>query len=102
IVTFGAALIAVPFGLATAIFIAEVAPRWAREILKPLVEVLAGLPSVVLGFLGFLVLAPALRVGLGLPTGLTALAGSLLLAAMAIPTLVSVAEGALESVPRRY
>jgi phosphate transport system permease protein len=102
LVTIGATLIAMPLGLGTAVFIAEVAPRWAREILKPLVEVLAGLPSVVLGFLGFLVLAPALRLGMGLPTGLTAFAGSLLLAAMAIPTLVSVAEDALDSVPRSY
>src|SRR5689334_3201808 len=61
IVTLGATLLAVPFGLATAIFIAEIAPRWAREILKPLVEVLGGLPSVVLGFLGMLVLAPIVR-----------------------------------------
>jgi phosphate transport system permease protein len=102
LVTLGATLLAVPLGLGTAIFIAEIAPRWAREILKPLVEVLAGLPSVVLGFMGILVLAPALRVDLNLPTGLTALAGSLLLAAMAIPTLVSVAEDALDAVPKSY
>jgi len=102
LVTIGATLMAVPLGLGTAIFIAEIAPRWAREVLKPLVEVLAGLPSVVLGFMGILVLAPALRVGLNLPTGLTALAGSLLLAAMAIPTLVSVAEDALDAVPKSY
>ncbi len=102
LVTIGATLVAVPLGLGTAIYIAEVAPRWAREILKPLVEVLAGLPSVVLGFIGILVLAPALRVDLNLPTGLTALAGSLLLAAMAIPTLVSVAEDALDAVPNSY
>jgi phosphate transport system permease protein len=102
IVTVGAALLAVPLGLGTAIFIAEIAPRWAREVLKPLVEVLAGLPSVVLGFMGILVLAPAIRVDLNLPTGLTALAGSLLLAAMAIPTLVSVAEDALDAVPKSY
>jgi phosphate transport system permease protein len=102
IVTVGAALLAVPLGLGTAIFIAEIAPRWAREVLKPLVEVLAGLPSVVLGFMGMLVLAPAIRVDLNLPTGLTALAGSLLLAAMAIPTLVSVAEDALDAVPNSY
>src|SRR5438105_4038783 len=102
LVTIGATLLAVPLGLGTAIFIAEIAPRWAREILKPLVEVLAGLPSVVLGFMGILVLAPALRVDLNLPTGLTALAGSLLLAAMAIPTLVSVAEDALDAVPKSY
>jgi len=101
-VTFGATLIAVPFGLATAIFIAEIAPRWAREILKPLVEVLGGLPSVVLGFLGMLVLAPIVRVTLHTPTGLTAFTGSLLLAGMAIPTLVSVAEDALDAVPKSY
>jgi phosphate transport system permease protein len=102
IVTLGAALIAVPFGLATAIFIAEIAPRWARELLKPLVEVLGGLPSVVLGFLGMLVLAPLVRTTLNTPTGLTAFTGSLLLAGMAIPTLVSVAEDALDSVPKSY
>lgn len=102
IVTLGATLIAVPFGLATAIFIAEIAPRWAREILKPLVEVLGGLPSVVLGFLGMLVLAPVARLTLDTPTGLTAFTGSLLLAGMAIPTLVSVAEDALDAVPKSY
>ena len=102
IVTLGATLIAMPFGLATAIFIAEIAPRWAREILKPLVEVLGGLPSVVLGFLGMLVLAPVVRLTLDTPTGLTAFTGSLLLAGMAIPTLVSVAEDALDAVPKSY
>jgi phosphate transport system permease protein len=102
LVTLGAALVAIPFGLGTAIFIAEIAPRWAREILKPLVELLGGLPSVVLGFLGILVLSPNLRILLDLPTGLTALAGSLLLGAIAIPTVVSVAEDALDSVPRSY
>lgn len=102
IVTFGAALIAVPVGICTAVYISEVAPRWAREILKPLVEVLAGLPSVVLGFLGFLLLAPFIREFLNLPTGLTAFTGSLLLAGISIPTIVSVAEDALDAVPRSY
>ncbi|MBL8056487.1 MAG: phosphate ABC transporter permease subunit PstC [Anaerolineales bacterium] len=102
IVTLGAVLIAVPFGLGTAIFIAEVAPRWLREFLKPLIEVLAGLPSVVLGFMGMLVLTPLVRETLGTPTGLTAFTGSVLLAGMALPTLVSVAEDALDSVPRSY
>lgn len=102
LVTVGATLIAVPLGLGTAVFIAEIAPRWAREILKPLVEVLAGLPSVVLGFLGMLVLAPAVRTALNIPTGLSAITGSLLLAGMALPTLVSVAEDALDSVPQSY
>jgi phosphate transport system permease protein len=102
IVTIGASLIAMPIGIGTAVFIAEVAPRWVREILKPLVEILAGIPSVVLGFLGFLVLAPFLRRFLDLPTGLTALTGSILLAAISIPTIVSVAEDALDAVPRSY
>jgi phosphate transport system permease protein len=102
VVTLGAALIAVPVGIGTAVFIAEVAPRWAREILKPFVEVLAGIPSVVLGFIGILVLAPDLRILLSLPTGLTALAGALLLGAISVPTIVSVAEDALDSVPRSY
>ncbi len=102
IVTLGAALIAVPVGIGTAVFISEIAPRWAREILKPLVEVLGGLPSVVLGFLGILILAPYLHRVLELPTGLTALAGSILLGGIAIPTIVSVAEDALDAVPRSY
>jgi phosphate transport system permease protein len=101
-VTLGATLVAVPFGLGTAVYISEIAPRWMREILKPLVELLGGLPSVVLGFLGFLVLAPFLRVFLNLPTGLTAFTGSLLLGGIAVPTVVSVAEDALDAVPRAY
>jgi len=102
IVTIGATLIAVPLGICCAIFIAEIAPRWIREVLKPLVELLAGLPSVMLGFLGILVIAPAARTILNIPTGLTAFTGALLLAGMAIPTIVSVAEDALDSVPRTY
>ena len=102
IVTIGAALIAVPFGIGTAVFIAEIAPRWLREIIKPLVELLGGLPSVVLGFLGILVLSPFLRKFLDLPTGLTAFTGSLLLGGIAVPTVVSIAEDALDSVPRSY
>lgn len=102
IVTFGAALIAVPFGIGTAVYISEIAPRWMREILKPLVELLGGLPSVVLGFLGILVVSPNLRILLDLPTGLTAFTGSLLLGGIAVPTVVSVAEDALDAVPRAY
>lgn len=102
IVTIGAGAIAMPLGLATAIFISEVAPRWAREILKPMVEILAGLPSVLLGFIGILTLAPLTREFLNLPTGLTALTGALLLSAISIPTIVSVAEDALDAVPKTY
>ena len=102
IVTIGATAIAVPFGIGGAIYISEIAPRWMREILKPLVEVLGGLPSVVLGFLGMLILAPYLREVLNLPTGLTALAGAILLGGIAIPTVVSVSEDALDAVPKSY
>lgn len=102
LVTIGAAIFAIPIGIGTAVFISEVAPRWAREVLKPLVEVLGGLPSVVLGFLGILILAPYLRRLLDLPTGLTALAGGILLGGISIPTIVSVAEDALDAVPRSY
>jgi len=102
VVTVGAMIVAVPFGIGTAVFMSEIAPRWLREILKPLVELLGGLPSVVLGFLGILVLSPYLRTFLNLPTGLTALAGSLLLGGIAVPTIVSIAEDALDAVPYSY
>jgi phosphate transport system permease protein len=102
IVTVGAALIAVPFGIGTAVYISEIAPRSVREFLKPLVELLGGFPSVVLGFLGILVLAQFLRRALNIPTGLTALGGAILLGAIAVPTVVSIAEDALDAVPRGY
>jgi phosphate transport system permease protein len=102
IVTLGAALVSVPLGIGTAVFIREVAPDWAREILKPLVEVLAGLPSVVLGFIGILVLSPMVRTLLNLPTGLTAFTGAILLGLISLPTIVSISEDALDAVPHSY
>lgn len=102
LVTFGALIVAVPFGVGMAVFFSEVAPARAREILKPLVELLAGLPSVVLGFLGILIVAPNLRRLLDLPTGLTAFTGALLLAGITLPTIVSIADDALNAVPRSY
>jgi phosphate transport system permease protein len=102
LVTLGAALIAMPLGLATAVFIAEIVPSWAREVLKPFVEVLAGIPSVVLGFIGMVALAPVVRESMGAPTGLTAFTGAVLLALMSLPTIVSVSEDALDSVPVSY
>ncbi len=102
LVTVVAIAIALPLGVATAVFVREVAPNWAREILKPLIEVLAGIPSVVLGFIGMTLLAPAVRDVLGAPTGLTAFTGAVLLAYMALPTIISVAEDALDAVPKSY
>ncbi len=102
LVTAGAVVIALPLGLATAVFIRELAPHWLREILKPLIEVLAGIPSVVLGFLGMVAAAPLIRESLNVPTGLTAFTGSLMLAYMALPTIISVAEDAIDAVPKTY
>jgi phosphate transport system permease protein len=102
LITLVAVAIAFPLGVLTAVFIREVAPGWAREILKPTIEVLAGIPSVVLGFFGMSLLAPVMRETLDIPTGLTAFTGSVLLAYMALPTIVSVAEDALDAVPKGY
>ncbi len=102
LVTISAIVIALPLGVATAVFVREVAPGWARDVLKPMIEVLAGIPSVVLGFLGMTLVAPLVRTTLHVPTGLTALAGALLLAYMALPTIISVAEDALDAVPKGY
>jgi len=102
LVTVTAIAIALPLGVATAVFVREVAPSWAREILKPMIEVLAGIPSVVLGFFGMTLIAPLIRETLGTPTGLTAFTGALILAYMALPTIISVAEDALDTVPKSY
>jgi phosphate transport system permease protein len=102
LVTLVATLIALPFGIGTAVYLSEVAPRWIREILKPVVEILAGIPSVVLGFIGILVFVPFMRRFLDIPTGLTAFTGAVLLGLISIPTIVSVAEDALNTVPNSY
>jgi phosphate transport system permease protein len=102
LVTLGAALLGVPLGLASAIYIAEVAPPRLKEILKTGIELLAAIPSVVIGFVGLVVVVPFLRQAFNLPTGQTALAGSIMLSLMAMPTTVSIAEDALRSVPKRY
>jgi phosphate transport system permease protein len=101
LVTIGAVLISVPLGVTTAIYLGEIAPPWQREILKPLIEMLAGIPSIVLGFLGWVALAPLVQ-NLGAPTGLTAFTGSLILAYMSLPTIISIAEDALYAVPKEY
>jgi phosphate transport system permease protein len=101
-VTIAAIAIALPLGVTTAVFVREVAPNWTREILKPIIEVLAGIPSVVLGFFGMHVLAPLVRTTFNAPTGLAAITGAVLLAYMALPTIISVAEDALDTVPKSY
>jgi phosphate transport system permease protein len=101
LVTALALVIAVPLGLATAIYLGEMAPAWLRDILKPMIEILAGIPSIVLGFLGWVALAPLIQRA-GAATGLTAFTGALILAYMALPTIISIAEDAIDAVPRTY
>ncbi len=98
-VTVGALLVSVPLGVACAVFIAEVCPRGVKEVLKPAVEILAAIPSVVYGFLGLLLVGPWLAELFGLPIGRFAALGSVILAFMAIPTIVSVSEDAMHNVP---
>ncbi|MDD5217050.1 MAG: phosphate ABC transporter permease subunit PstC [Candidatus Omnitrophica bacterium] len=102
VVTLGATVISVPLGMACAVFIGEIAPRWLREILKAGVELLAAIPSIVIGFIGMTMLAPVVKAVFHLPTGLTAMTGAIALAFMAIPTIVSIMEDAISSVPRSY
>ena len=102
LVTFGAALISVPIGVGCAIYIAEVAPGKIKEFLKVGIELLAAIPSVVIGFIGMVTLVPLVKNVFHLPTGLTALSGSIMLAFMAMPTIVSIAEDALYAVPKSY
>lgn len=102
LVTLGAAVISIPIGIACAIYIAEVAPLKIKEVLKAGVELLAAIPSVVLGFIGMVTLVPWVKNAFKLPTGLTALSGSIMLAFMAMPTIVSIAEDSFYSVPKSY
>ncbi|MCQ1537628.1 phosphate ABC transporter permease PstA [Methanocalculus taiwanensis] len=102
LVTIGAIAIAVPLGIGSAIFIAEVAPPKFREAVKPAIELLAGIPSVVYGFFGLVVLTHWLRISLDLSSGATWLAGSIILGIMALPTIVSVSEDAISSVPKDF
>lgn len=102
LVTLGATVLSVPLGVASALFISEIARGWMREALKTGIELFAAIPSVVLGFIGITVLAPLIRQAFHLSTGLTALTGSITLAFMAMPTIVSITEDALTAVPRGY
>jgi phosphate transport system permease protein len=101
--TFGAVVIGVPLSIGTAILLAEVAPRPVREIVRPAVELLAGIPSVVYGLFGMVVLAPLIR-NIDVPhnSGFGLLNASIILAVMIIPTVTNIAEDAIRAVPREY
>lgn len=96
-----ALLFAVPLSLLCAIFMAEIAPKTMRKILKPVIETLAGIPSVVYGFFGLIVLVPIMRVQFG-GTGFSMLTASIILTIMILPTIISVSEDALRSIPHEY
>jgi len=100
-VTLGAMLIGAPLGIAGAIFMNEFLPRPVMRIVKPTIELLAGIPSVVFGFLGVMVLAPFIREHLGGP-GLSILAASLILGIMVLPTVISISTDAINAVPNSY
>jgi phosphate transport system permease protein len=102
LVTLGAMVIAIPLSLGCAVFTSEIAPARVRSVLKPAIELLAGIPSVVYGFFGLVILTEVLRVTFDLSSGLTWLAGSILLAVMALPTITSVSEDAIKAVPREF
>ena len=102
LITLMATLFSVPVGVLGAIYVSEVASHSEREFFKPFIELLAGIPSVVLGFFGLVVVAPLIKGIFGLSSGLTALTGALLLALMAIPTIITISEDAIRSVPGSY
>jgi phosphate transport system permease protein len=101
-VTAGALFICVPLGVGSALYIHELAGHRQRAFLKPLIEILAAIPSIVYGFFGMAVVAPYLQNLLHIPTGLCAFTGSLILGIMALPTVCSIAEDALSFVPRSF
>jgi phosphate transport system permease protein len=99
-VTFFAILFALPIGLITAIYLAEIASDRVRRMLKPLIELLASIPSVVYGFFGLVILVPLVQNIFSLPVGETALSGTIILAIMALPTIITISEDSLRTTPR--
>lgn len=100
--TIGAMIIAIPLGIGCAVYLAEIAPQKIRDIGKPIVEILAGIPSVVIGFLGIVLVGPFIAKIFHINSGLNALNGSILLAVMALPTIISLSEDAITAVPHDY
>lgn len=98
-VTAIASIIAIPFSLSIAIYLSEIAGSTAREIIKPVIEIIASIPSVIIGFFGMVVVAPFIQEKFNLDTGMNLFNASLMLAFMAIPTIASISEDALSSVP---
>ena len=100
--TAGAVVIGVPIGILTAIFIAEVAPRPLASFIRPMIELLAGIPSVVYGFFGLVIIVPLIQDIFDVPAGNTILAGIIVLAVMILPTVITISETSIRAVPRAY
>jgi len=100
-VTIGALIVGIPFGLACAIFLAEFSSSSVQKILKPIIELLAGIPSVVYGFIGIVILVPFIRIHFGGP-GFSVLAASIILGIMILPTIVSISYDSIIAVPKTY
>lgn len=101
-VTFGALIIAIPLGVGVAAYLSDVAHWKVREVVKPFIEILAGIPSVVVGFLGIVLFGPVIAKIFHVGHGLNAVNGSFLLAIMALPTIISISEDSLNAVPSAY
>jgi phosphate transport system permease protein len=101
-ITLISTVIAVPIGVATAAYLAEVAPVKVRETVKPVIEILAGIPSVMMGFIGLALLSPFVQSLFNLPTGLTGLTAAIMLSMMSLPIIVSVSEDAMHAVPHEF
>ncbi|MBK7174176.1 MAG: phosphate ABC transporter permease subunit PstC [Bacteroidales bacterium] len=99
-VTLGALLFAIPLGIATALYMAEVASMKVRNLLKPVVELLAGIPSVVFGFFGLIIIVPLVQQIFKLEVGETVLAGSIVLGIMALPTIITITEDSIRTTPQ--
>jgi phosphate transport system permease protein len=99
-VSLGAILLALPLGLAAAVYMSEIANDKVRRVMKPLIELLAGIPSVVYGFFGLVIIVPMIQKTFDLPVGETGLAGSIVLAIMALPTIITISEDAMRNTPR--
>lgn len=101
-ITMVATAIAVPLGIGCAAYLAEVAPVRVRETVKPIIELLAGIPSVIMGFIGLMLLSPVVRSAFNLDTGLCGLTAGIMLSLMSLPIIVSVSEDALRAVPHEF
>lgn len=102
LVTLGALIIAVPLGVSCAVFLAEIAPKWAGDIVRPAIELLAGIPSIIYGVFALVVVVNIVKISFSLATGETIIAASIVLAVMILPIIISISQDAIESVPQLY